>query len=197
MKRACPLRYYTVFNVEQIDGLKIELPEIPRVEHNPIAEAEAIVANMPNRPEIQHGPARCFYRPSMDFVNMPEIGLFAQAEEYYASLFHELTHSTGHESRLNRRSSDAPRHFGDKEYSREELVAEMGAAFLAAACGIEHATLENSAAYLQGWLSVLRTDAKAVIIAAAQAQRAADYIQGITYASNQTEAEPGNLDAAA
>lgn len=184
------LRYYTVFNVAQIDGLKMDLPEIPRAEHNTIAEAEAIVANMPKRPKIEHGPARCYYRPSTDTVNMPEMGLFSKVEEYYASLFHELTHSTGHETRLNRRPSTEIRRFGDKEYSREELVAEMGAAFLSAACGIEPATIENSAAYLQGWLAVLKEDSKAIIHAAAQAQKAADFIQGISFAAATNDEEP-------
>lgn len=192
------LRYYTVFNVAQIDGLNMDLPEVPRTHHEPIAEAEAIVANMPKRPEIVHGQARCFYRPSTDTVNMPEMGLFDQTEEYYTALFHELTHSTGHESRLNRRPSTEIRHFGDKEYSREELVAEMGAAFLSAACGIEPATIENSAAYLQGWLSVLKEDSKAIIHAAAQAQKAADFIRGISFATSvPTDEEPATTIQAA
>lgn len=199
-KRNIPvLRYYTVFNVAQIDGLKIELPELPRKEHRPIEEAEAIIANMPNPPAMIHGENRAFYRPLLDVVNMPAPELFDSPEEYYGTKFHELTHSTGHEKRLNRRPSNEVRHFGDKEYSREELVAEMGAAFMCAACGIERTTLENSAAYIASWLKVLREDQKAVVIAAAQAQRAADYIRGISFTAQatSTEAEPANLEAAA
>lgn len=197
-KRRVPvLRYYTVFNVAQIDGLRMEFPEPEIKAHRPIEEAEAIVAHMPNRPTIIHGEARAYFRPALDVVNMPAPGLFDMPEEYYGTLFHELTHSTGHESRLNRRPSTEPRSFGDPAYAREELVAEMGAAFLCAACGIERATLENSAAYIASWLKALRNDPKAVVIAAAQAQRAADYIRGISYGASQTEAEPANLEAAA
>lgn len=199
-KRKVPvLRYYTVFNVAQIDGLRLDLPAPEIKEHRPIEEAEAIVANMPNRPAIIHGEARAFFRPALDVVNMPAPGLFDMPEEYYAVLFHELTHSTGHETRLNRRPSTEPRHFGDTAYAREELVAEMGAAFLCGVCGIERATLENSAAYIASWLKALRNDPKAVVIAAAQAQRAADYIRGISYTAQATsaEAEPANFDAAA
>lgn len=197
-KRRVPvLRYYTVFNVAQIDGLHMDFPEPEIKEHRPIEEAEAIVANMPNRPIIIHGEARAYYRSALDVVNMPAPGLFDMPEEYYGTKFHELIHSTGHESRLNRRPSTEPRKFGDTAYAREELVAEMGAAFLCAACGIERATLENSAAYIASWLKALRNDPKAVVIAAAQAQRAADYIRCISYGANQAEAEPTNLEAAA
>lgn len=197
-KRRVPvLRYYTVFNVAQIDGLRMEFPEPEIKEHRPIEEAEAIIANMPNRPAIIHGEARAFYRPPLDVVNLPAPGLFDMPEEYYGTAFHELTHSTGHETRLNRRPSTEPRKFGDPDYAREELVAEMGSAFLCGVCGIERATLENSAAYIANWLQALRNDPKAVVIAAAQAQRAADYIRGIIYTASSTEAEPVNLDVAA
>lgn len=173
------LRYYTVFNLDQIDD--IDAPDAP-IEVNPnfkpIEEAERIITNMPERPTIEHMQPRAFYRPSTDTVNLPKAELFAQPEEYYSTAFHELTHSTGHESRLNRRPSTEIRHFGDKEYSQEELVAEMGSAFLCAQARIEQVTLENSVAYIDGWLSVIKGSPKLVVQAAAQAQRAADFILG-------------------
>ncbi len=173
------LRYYTVFNLEQIEDL--DAPDAPEPVHanfEPIAEAERIVQGMPKPPLIVHGEPRAFYRPAADTVNLPRPDLFLVPEEYYSTAFHELTHATGHESRLNRRPSTEIRHFGDKEYSQEELVAEMGSAFLCAQARIEQVTLENSAAYIANWLQVLKADAKMVVVAAAQAQRAADHILG-------------------
>ncbi len=171
------LRYYTVFNLDQIDGL--EAPDAPveiNTEFEPIAASQAIIEDMPDRPKIVHNEPRAYYRPGTDTVNLPKPELFAQREEYYSTAFHELTHATGHESRLNRRPSSEIRHFGDKEYSQEELVAEMGSAFLCAQARIDQVTIENSAAYISNWLQVLKADVKMVVIAAAQAQKASDYI---------------------
>jgi antirestriction protein ArdC len=103
---------------------------------------------------------------------------FDSAEEYYSTLFHELTHSTGHPARLNRSTLTDFERFGDESYSREELVAEMGAAFLTGFCGIENRTINNSAAYLANWLAALKSDSRIVLIAANQAQKAADLILG-------------------
>ena len=178
-KKIPMLKYYRVFNVEQIDG--IEVPDAPTIQNpdwNPIREAEAIVGGMQNPPLIIHDEPRAYYRPSSDTVNMPKPGLFGQEEEYYSVLFHELTHSTGHESRLNRPGISEISGFGSVKYSKEELIAEMGAAFLAAKAGIEQTTLENSAAYLQSWIKVLKGDPKLAIQAASQAQKAADHILG-------------------
>lgn len=170
------IKTYTVFNVEQIDGLT--LPPVQTFTHEPIAEAEALVQNMPKRPGIEHGGQRAFYSPSRDFVGMPTPESFESAEAYYSTLFHELTHSTGHSSRVDRfTAADYTAKFGSEPYAKEELVAELGAAFLRAACGIEAAPeMENSAAYLQGWLSVLKNDRRFLVNAAAQAQKAADFI---------------------
>jgi antirestriction protein ArdC len=170
------LRYYTVFNMAQVDG--VEAPASDTVERafNPITECERIVSDMPFPPALKTGNERAFYRSSEDAVYMPRAELFVSDEEYYSTLFHELVHSTGHETRLNRRPSTERRSFGDEAYSKEELVAEMGASFLCATAGIEDATLDNSAAYIQGWLKALRDDKKLVILAAAAAQKASDYI---------------------
>lgn len=176
------LRYYTVFSLDQIDGIEApDAPEPVNLDFTPIEAAARIIEAMPQRPEIIHAAPRAFYRPSTDTVNLPRPELFAEPEEYYSTAFHELTHATGHEKRLRRRPSTEIRHFGDREYSQEELVAEMGAAFLCAKARIEQATLENSAAYIQGWLSVLKGSPKLVVHAAAQAQRAADFILGTTH----------------
>jgi antirestriction protein ArdC len=171
------LRQYTVFNVDQCDG--IEPPataDVQRHDWEPLAECERIVSAMPNAPEIRVGTDRACYIPRVDRVEVPHRHRFAQPAAFYGTLFHELTHATGHEKRLNRRPSDEPRYFGDPDYSREELVAEMGAAFLCGHVGIETETLDQSAAYLRGWIDVLKGDGRLVVTAAAQAQKAADYI---------------------
>jgi antirestriction protein ArdC len=173
------LRYYRVFNVEQCDGLKALYGD-DRKPINPIAECESIVAAMPNPPRIeQHSQA--FYRPSGDMDGMPSRNCFESPEGYYSTLFHELTHSTGHKSRLNRFEENATDHqFGSESYSKEELVAEMGAAMLAGIAGISHATLGNSASYLQTWITRLKSDSRLIISAASQAQTATDHILGKT-----------------
>ena len=171
------LRYYTVFNVAQVDGIETPPSNVTERPFNPINECEKIVADMPHPPELKVGVGgRAFYRSSEDAVYMPRAELFVSDEEYYSTLFHELVHATAHETRLNRRPSTERRSFGDEAYSKEELVAEMGASFLCATAGIEDATLDNSAAYIQGWLEALRDDKKLVILAAAAAQKASDYI---------------------
>ena len=177
-KKQVPLlRYYTVFNLDQCEG--IELPEIDQPEtreFSPIEKAEKIIADMPNRPIINHNEARAYYRPSADMVNMPKKELFLTDAEYYSTMFHELAHSTGHISRLNRESELKNHMFGSADYSKEELIAEMGAAFLCAESSIENETIENSAAYIAGWLRKFKDDKKILIQAAGKAQKAADYI---------------------
>ena len=136
---------------------------------------------MPNVPEITHQSQPACYSPLLDVVNMPRPESFDTPENYYSTLFHELTHSTGHESRLNRKGITDPVRFGSHSYSKEELIAEMGSAFLSGHCGIEDRILDNSAAYINGWLGRLRNDPKLVVMAAAKAQKSSDYIQGVKY----------------
>lgn len=170
------LRYYNVFNLEQTEG--IDIPRVssqPRV--NPIEQCETIVSGMPNAPKREQSD-RAWYRPSSDTVGMPARALFNSAEEYYSTLFHELTHSTGHASRIGREGIEQLNTFGSESYSREELIAEMGAAMLCGISGIETKTLDNSAAYLQAWIARLKSDSRLLISAASAAQKAADYIQG-------------------
>ena len=175
------LRYYRVFNLEQCDMPQSVVDKLPKVEtheHLPISACGEIIGCMPNAPEIQHAGSKAFYSALSDQVTLPPPELFTSTEEYYATIFHELIHSTGHQKRLARESVLEATPFGSASYSREELVAEMGAAYLCAEGGISPAVIENQSAYLGGWLKKLRDDRKLIVHAAAQAQRAADYVLG-------------------
>ena len=173
-RRAVLLRYYTVFNVEQCEG--IAAPDTTRAV-NPIEECERILQGMPTPPTIEQD-GRAWYRPSTDTVGIPARSAFDSVEEYYSTLFHELTHSTGHPNRIGRDGIEKLNIFASESYSKEELIAEMGAAMLCGVAGIERKTLSNSAAYLKSWTDVLKSDSRMVVSAASQAQKAADYILG-------------------
>ena len=182
-KRYAMLRSYTVFNATQCElpeewreQAEIAAPEL--AEADKIQACEQIVANMPDKPEIVHAGVRAMYQPGADRVTMPAPQRFAVPARYYSTLFHELTHATGHPSRLDRATLVDMVAFGDTNYSKEELCAEMGAVYLCGMAGIENRTCDNSAAYIQGWLSTLQDDKRLLIGAAAQAQRAADFILG-------------------
>jgi antirestriction protein ArdC len=171
------LRYYHLFNAEQCDGLE-DVCVDGWTPINSIEECESIANRMPNPPRIDRN-SRAFYSPSADTVGIPSRNCFESAESYYTTLFHELIHSTGHSSRLNRfDDSRSDQQFGSDSYSAEELVAEIGAAMLAGIAGISPATLANSASYLQSWISRLKADSRLIITAASQAQKAVDYILG-------------------
>lgn len=161
----------------QCSGIEYPMPEARTwPENERISLAEEVIANMPKRPEIMYGGGQPRYNIVEDKVYVPVLERFESSGEYYSALFHELTHSSGHANRLAR---DMKAHsFGDNAYSREELVAEMGAAFLCSHCGIEN-TIQNSAAYLQGWIKALKGDNKLAIKAAADAQKAANFILGV------------------
>lgn len=169
------LRYYTVFNLAQIDGLS--LPENTAGNNfAPIMSCEAIITKMPSPPTIVHGFTQASYNWTKDQVRMPPRASFKSEESYYATLFHELIHSTGHSSRLGRKGIEERHAFGSTEYSKEELIAECGASFLCGYTGIVNDTIENQAAYIEHWRKQFAADKKLVISAAAQAQKAADYI---------------------
>lgn len=168
------LRYYRVFNIKDCEGLEPK-QKIEQYTHNPIEEAEKIAEGYPNGPRITFAPNVAFYNPVSDTVSIPEKADFGNIAEYYATLFHELIHSTGHERRLNRITKQAA--FGSHEYSKEELVAEVGSAMLCGQVGIE-ITLDNSTAYIKSWLQALNDDKTMIVHAASQAQKAADYITG-------------------
>ena len=160
----------------------IEYPKAERTVRDiqPVERCDQLVAGYAAGPEIRHGGQVASYSPIGDVVRMPERSAFHSAEAYYSTLFHELTHSTGHPKRLARFTpAEPPPPFGSPDYSREELVAELGSGFLCAQAGISNLTIENSAAYIAGWLRVLKTDKRAVVFAAAAARKAAELITGL------------------
>ena len=175
---------YTVFNARQCElpeawAEKAQVQEPELSEAQKISACDEIITKMENRPDLQHGGNRAFYRQSVDQVTMPQPETFISPEHYYSTLFHELTHATGHPSRLDRPTLTEAHSFGDTNYSKEELVAEMGAAFLCGVSGIDNHTADSSVAYIQGWLSALKDDKRLLVQAASQAQRAADLILGV------------------
>ena len=170
------LRLYHVFNVAQCEGLK----NVPVTDETAFAATKPaeIVAKMPLPPKIKHGMSHAFYTPINDTVGVPEPKRFNTEDAYHATLFHELVHSTGHEKRLKRLSIMERNGFGSDPYCKEELVAELGSAFLCGQAGIGERTIDSSAAYVKGWLTRLKSDGTFIVYAAAQAQKAADYILG-------------------
>ena len=194
------LRTYRVFNLEQCELPQEKIPEAAMVPENafePIQVCEELVAGMPDPPTLRHGSGGALYRPATDTVEMPRRERFNGPAGYYSTLFHELAHSTGHPTRLNRPGITDVKPFGTPDYSREELIAEMGAAFLCGHCGIENAIIENSAAYIAGWLRQLRNDKRLVVQAAAAAQKAADLILGRHFDSDTGEEAEDAVSSAA
>jgi antirestriction protein ArdC len=153
-----------------------KLPKIDTHQHDPIETAARIIAEMPNPPKIQYGGSQAFYSPRTDCITLPPRELFTSAAELYATAYHELIHSTGSEKRLAREGLCEAAPFGSPAYSKEELIAEFGAAYLCAEAGISNAVVNNQTAYLAGWLARVRDDRKLLIHAAAQAQHAVDYL---------------------
>ena len=170
------LRYYNVFNLDQIDGINPPKENEVFNPFTPIEQAELIIQNMQNKPSIDYGGDRACYSPLHDSVKLPNPETFHSSEEFYSTAFHELLHATGHASRLGRKGILEPSYFGSHDYSQEELIAEFGASMLCGVSGIEQSTIENSAAYIQGWLKVLKNDKKLLVLAAAQGQKSADFI---------------------
>lgn len=181
------LRYYRVFNIEQTD---LEQPEIKEVKlnHNErIERAEelkraffelaTLASNRKDSPKLEtvNNIVPC-YNWMIDTIKMPEISWFSASEEYYSTLFHEMVHSTAKKERLNRKKFKTAAMFPDKSYSFEELVAEIGAAFLCSDCNILPATIENSKSYCKGWAEVLQSKPKWIVQAAALGAKAARYI---------------------
>lgn len=188
MLRIPLLRYYKVFNIEQCTGIpKEKLPVIEERVNDPIDTCEKIVFEMPKRPEIRHHELQAFYHKGQDYVNMPRMEVFNSSEDYYATLFHELVHSTGHKERLNRDELINGKGFYSKDYAIEELTAEMGASYLKSYAGIPIEQVENNAAYIQGWLERLKKDKKFIVYASAQAQKATDYILNVRDEEREVE----------
>lgn len=173
-------KYYTVFSICQTEG--IEEPNwVQEVSSGPPAggleAAEAVWEDYEDPPALTHGGDRAVYIPAVDQITLPAREQFSSEKDYYLTMFHEMVHSTGHRSRLAR---EAVSHvsFGSETYCKEELVAEMGAVFLASEAGLGM-DMENNAAYIQGWIDALKGDSRLAVVAAAQAQKAADHILGL------------------
>ena len=173
------LRYYYVFNVEQCKNIPFDLIPAVKRENYPILACERIVEHMPNKPKVQHESNEAYYHPIYDYINMPVIESFIDSESYYSTFFHELVHSTGHKNRLNRKELVEPTKFETEQYSQEELIAEIGACNLKSYVGIVNDDLQNSTAYIQGWLARLHFDKRFIVYASALAQKATDYILSI------------------
>lgn len=182
------LRHYSVFHVNQCEGVmpRWAVSVTPSSDLQPDAAADAIVQDYINRSGVRLTVTesdKAYYRPSTDEVVVPRLSQFQSISEHYSTLHHELIHSTGHKSRLNRITDTAA--FGSHEYSREELCAELGAAFLNNHCGLETVdSFNNSTAYLAGWLKALKDDKRLLISAAGAAEKAVNLIL------NQKEGEP-------
>lgn len=168
---------HTVFNIDQTHGIEFpKVEELFRSHSEKIHACDEIINNMPGRPLIKHRGDKAYYNRATDIITLPHVEIFHSDEAYYKTKFHELAHSTGHRSRLNREELVKSDGFGNELYSKEELTAELTAAFLCALCEIEQQTIINSAAYIQGWLNILRNDKRLILKAASQAQAAADFI---------------------
>lgn len=165
-------RIYHVFNIDQCEGLDDDKGSL--IPERPISSAHEVIAAYPSPPEIQLG-SHAVYFPELDVLKIPSSDKFISQEEYYGTLFHELIHSTGHPSRLNRELQG--RHEAEQSYAEEELIAEIGSAFLCSLVGISTPDIQNNrTAYIQSWLKALRGDKRLVVKAASQAQKAVDYI---------------------
>jgi len=172
------LKYYRVFNIDDVLQADFDLPELNQNSNNYSIElCDQLLLDMKDQPEIKYKENQAYYDPTHDYINMPPIELFKTSELYYSILHHELIHSTGHSKRLNRFDNNEISNFNSSSYSKEELVAEIGAAFLNNHTGIlNDETLTDSTAYIQGWLNKLRNDKKFIIEASGKAQKAVDYI---------------------
>lgn len=174
------LRYYNVFHISQVDGVEPLAPEQLNDEVEPIEAGDKIITDYITREHlnfIECESNKAYYSPSNDTVVVPLKEQYNMINEYYSTTFHELTHSTGHKDRLNRLQSGAIASFGSENYSKEELVAEIGSATLMSIAGIETPkTFRNSTAYIQNWLQVLRNDNKFIVSASSKAEKAVNYI---------------------
>lgn len=176
------LRYFNVFHIDQCDGLSAKyVSTLPATPASPDESAEQIVAGYIGRSGVKlayEEGDRAFYKPAADSITVPLIEQFVNTSEYYSTLFHEMVHSTGHESRLNRLEKTA--FFGSEAYSKEELVAEIGASALVHHSGLETpSSFRNNTAYVESWLKALRGDKRFIVSAAGKAEKAVDLILGV------------------
>lgn len=180
IKKIPLLRYYNVFHISQVDGVEPLALEQLNNEVEPIESGDKIINDYINREHLNFVECKsnkAYYSPSNDTVVVPLKEQYNLINEYYSTTFHELTHSTGHKNRLNRLQTGAVAAFGSENYSKEELVAEIGSTTLMSIAGIETPkTFRNSTAYIQNWLQVLRNDNKFIVSASSKAEKAVNYI---------------------
>ena len=179
IKKTPFLRYYNVFNLTQTEGIdEKKIPDTEAFDHdfNSIEAADQIIHEWKDCPKIEWDSDHAYYSPLEDKVCMPNQRSFFHDEQVYSTLFHELIHSTGHSRRLGRHEKIKDHQSGSQDYSQEELVGEMGAAYLCGITNIEQETIENNAAYIKSWIRTFKDDPKVLVLAAAQAQKAVDYI---------------------
>lgn len=184
------LKFYNVFNLDQTEGIEYEIPKIELNENEKIASCEKIASSYFDKEKVKLQndsiSNRAYYSLIDDEIVMPLIGQFKNSESYYATLFHEMIHSTGNAKRLDRGLLGNP--FGSKEYAQEELIAELGGIFLCAHAGIKNDNLQNnSASYLASWLSVCKEEPKHIIKAASSAQKAVELILDSSPSTDTTE----------
>lgn len=188
-RRKPVLRYYSVYNIEQCDGIRErDIPTLVK-DITPIEHCERVVANMPDKPKILYSGGLAFYCLPDDYVNMPLRQSFKDSEAHYETLFHELIHSTGHPQRLNRKEM-ADSAASKISYATEELTAEIGSCFLKSITGIDGKHFDNNVAYIQGWLKALKNDNRIIVFASTHAQKAVDFILGIKPEKTLKEEKP-------
>jgi antirestriction protein ArdC len=180
-RKTFSVKFYKVFNVGQCDGITADKMEDDVViDNEPIEIAEQMVSayvSKQNGFEIKHGQAGAYYNPAKDFVNMPQLETFVDADSYYKVLFHEIAHSTGHESRLNRKTLTEVAFWGDNVYAQEELVAEISAMYISGLLGLDPKDSDaNSQAYIKGWCKNLADKPSECVYAMQQATKVVDYI---------------------
>jgi len=186
------MKSYKVFNANQIEGLPEEYYKSQIVEdnnlsqnlkeHHPLLKLEEFIQN--TKADIRYGGIKAYYKPSTDYIQIPEIKLFKNSNSYYSTICHELTHWSGSKERLNRDLGG--KRFGDRGYAMEELVAELGAAFLSSSLGINPDIREDHAPYIASWLKVLKSDKRAIFNAASLAQSASNYLLELSSKNNST-----------
>ena len=168
------IRYSRVFNAEQVDGYETKAVEAPESDAVRLSHADQYIGN--TGAKIEHNGDRAFYSPKFDSIKVPKVEQFKTTDGYYGTVLHELTHWTAHKSRCDR---DLRGRFGDELYAAEELVAELGAAFLCNTLSITAEPRDDHAKYLKSWLKVLKNDKKAIVTAASKAQKAVDYLDSL------------------
>ena len=167
------LRYYNVFNLDQTEGVKRNAQERVIFENT---NANQIIENYKKQIDVKYGGNRAYYSPREDYIQIPHRSKFISDDEFYSTAFHEMTHSTGHAKRLNRFGENYAIHSSKEAYSKEELVAEMGSAYLCAKTGILPSVIENSGAYIASWLKALQNDRTLLVSAGGRAQKAVNFI---------------------